>query len=76
MGINRLEAGTLPSVNDAVAGIAILATYLTRIASVEPGGFHIPVYLTIVTDVIIPIIAITWLCVVPTVLFLKHTRDS
>jgi len=57
----QADSGTLPSVNDTLAGLVLVAVYLIRIASAGPEGWAAPWWLTVTTDVVLPILAALYL---------------
>lgn len=59
--MSSIDRGILPSINDSLAGAIIIATYLVRIASAGSGGWSPPWWLTVTTDVVLPIFAALWL---------------
>jgi len=59
--VDRLR-GLVPNTQDAVAIVILALVYLIRIAATGP-AVTAPWYLLITTDLIIPLIAATWLYV-------------
>lgn len=57
--------GMLPTINDLAAGLAILLVYVTRFGTVTE-GVAAPPYLTVTTDLLLPLLGALWLLVVPT----------
>lgn len=55
-------AGILPATNDLAAVIVIGVTYLIRFAAVTP-EVTVPWWLTVTTDVFLPVLAGAWLWV-------------
>lgn len=66
-------AGVLPSVNDMVAAVVLLAVYLVRIGHVVE-GVPVPLWLSLTTDFLVPACAAAWLLVVPVYRVVMYVR--
>lgn len=69
--------GIAPAVNDIIAGLVIVAAYVTRFGVITEGTgawWHVPLFVT--TDFLLPLLGGVWLLGVPVWQLYQRLDDS